>query len=206
MRQVVPGVEIITRLQQREDYKMMRVEYLNEQLDLMYLIEDVKTVMKQDNIEKLKKAASSKNKQQLDQALKGAPQKSPDEIKNMVKSSEFKKHYNDAKNLMKGDDLPKQKTMASAYAALKSLAGLIPKGGSYLAKQAAKLWEYMKKNPGKTAVGIVVILGIIVPSIIFISSLLAPEPLTSVWGIKRMVILLLGVLWVTSRTLRQPGY
>jgi len=132
---------------------MIRVEYLNEQLDLMYIAEDLAAVAKKVDVNKLQKAAKSKNKVQLMQALRDVPLMDIDKIKDVgvKKDRVFKKYYMEATKQMKGDKTKLQKVFATSYASLRSLASHFPSTAEYLTKQAAKLWDYMYKNAGGLA-------------------------------------------------------
>jgi len=132
---------------------MIRVDYLNEQLDLIYITEDLATVAKKVDVNKLQKAAQSKNKIQLLQALKDVPLMDIDQIKDVgtKKDKLFKKYYMEATKQLKGDETKMQKVFAASYACLKSMAIHFPSTAEYLTKQAAKLWDYMYKNSGGLA-------------------------------------------------------
>ena len=129
---------------------MPNTDFLNEQLDLVYLAEDIATVAKKVDVTKLQKAAKSKNKVQMLQALRDVPLMDIDKIKEVgiKKDRNFKKYYMEAEKLMKGDETKMQKIFASSYAALKTLASHTPEVAEQLTKQAAKLWDYMYKNAG----------------------------------------------------------
>jgi len=179
---------------------MTRVEYLNEQLDFIYLTEDIKTAIKKLDVEKLKAAAKSKSKFKILQALKDIPQVSFDEIKNasMKKDENFKKYYKQASNIIKSDETKSKKILALSYSSIKSVAEQHPKVRERLNKIAKRLWNIIASKTSKEVGGIIIAIILISALATIMTMVLVPilvSPLSLAMPAIKALIPVFAIAW-----------
>jgi hypothetical protein len=153
MKQTVLGAKIITQSQQREEFKMTRSDFLNEQLDYIYLTEDIEKAVKKIDIKKFKEAAKSQNIKKALVALKNTPNIDIKSIKSIGEKriKNFKKYYMEAETALVKAPEDIKVPYSSLYAVLKSIGENVTEVGKSFGRMAAKLLTYFYKYGGTIA-------------------------------------------------------
>ncbi len=132
---------------------MTRSDFLNEQLDYIYLTEDIEKAVKKIDIKKFKEAAKSQSTKKALEALKNTPNIDIKNIKSIGKKriKNFKKYYMEAETSLVKAPVDIKVPYSALYAVMKSIGENTSEVGKAFGRIAAKLLTYFYKYGGTVA-------------------------------------------------------
>jgi hypothetical protein len=129
---------------------MTNSSFLDEQLQYIYLSENIEKSIEKIDMDKLKMAIKSKNIKKAFTALKSVPDLDIKSIKNVAEKRvrNFKKYYMEAESAAENSPEDVKETVSTFYATMRSIGENASEAGKAFGKLAEKLLDYIFKHAG----------------------------------------------------------